>query len=137
MNIAQVTYIWIDGSVPTQTLRSKVKIVPYDKKELSLSDLPQWSFDGSSTYQATGHDSDLILQPICMVNDPILGKGNYLALCEVLNPNGTSHNSNKRTRLVRAMELGGKEQDPWIGFEQEYTLFNGQQPLGPARWPRT
>lgn len=132
MNLAQVTYIWIDGSSPTQTLRSKVKIIPHSKKQLDVSDFPQWNFDGSSTYQAVGHDSDLILQPICSVKDPILGAGNYLALCEVLNPDGSPHASNKRARLVQLMKDGGKSYDPWIGFEQEYTLFKGQQPLG---WP--
>lgn len=133
MNLAQVTYIWIDGTSPTQTLRSKVKIVPHNKKQLTVSDIPQWSFDGSSTYQAVGHDSDLILQAVCVVKDPILGEGNYLALCEVLNPDGvTPHISNHRARLQEVMEKYGKSKDPWIGFEQEYTLFKGQQPLG---WP--
>lgn len=131
MNLSQVTYIWIDGTSPTQALRSKVKIVPYKNDSLALEDLPQWNFDGSSTYQATGHDSDLILQPVHMVKDPILGHGNYLVLCEVLNPDGSPHPSNKRARLVQLMEKC-KDQDPWIGFEQEYTLFSGQQPLG---WP--
>lgn len=132
MNISQVTYIWIDGSSPTQTLRSKVKIVPYKNNTLTVEDLPQWNFDGSSTYQASGHDSDLILQPICIVKDPIVGVNNHLALCEVLNPDGTPHPSNKRARLVKIMNAGGKKHDPWLGFEQEYTLFSGQQPLG---WP--
>lgn len=132
MNLSQVTYIWIDGTSPTQTLRSKVKIVPHNKKLLTTSDIPQWTFDGSSTYQAVGHDSDLTLQAVCVVNDPILGEGNYLALCEVLNPDGSAHPSNKRTRLVELMRQGAQAQDPWIGFEQEYTLFNGLQPLG---WP--
>lgn len=132
MNLSQVTYIWIDGSSPTQTLRSKVRILPRPKSKLTLSDLPQWNFDGSSTYQATGHDSDLILQPVCLVNDPILGEENYLALCEVLNPDGNPHPSNKRARLVSLMEKCGKAHDPWLGFEQEYTLFSGLQPLG---WP--
>jgi glutamine synthetase len=132
MNISQVTYIWIDGTSPTQTLRSKVKIVPYKNSTLTLEDLPQWNFDGSSTYQASGHDSDLILQPICIVKDPIVGMNNYLTLCEVLNPDGTPHPSNKRAKLVQLMEKGGKKHEPWMGFEQEYTLFSGQQPLG---WP--
>jgi len=132
MHLAQVTYIWIDGTSPTQTLRSKVKIVPHKEQSITLNDFPQWNFDGSSTYQATGHDSDLVLQPICFVDDPILGTGNYLALCDVLNPDGTPHVSNKRARLVQMMEKFGKAHDPWLGFEQEYTLFSGQQPLG---WP--
>lgn len=132
MNLAQVTYIWVDGTSPTQTLRSKVKIVPHKSKKISPDDLPQWNFDGSSTYQASGHDSDLLLQAVCVVNDPILGEGNYLALCEVLNPDGTPHSSNKRARLRYVMENGGYKHEPWMGFEQEYTLFQGQQPLG---WP--
>ena len=132
MNFSQVTYIWIDGSSPTQTLRCKMKIIPSNKKTLTLDDFPQWNFDGSSTYQAVGHDSDLILQPVCMVNDPILGAGNYLVLCEVLNPDGTPHPTNKRARLVQVMQKVSKNLDPWIGFEQEYTLFRGQTPLG---WP--
>ena len=132
MNLSKITFIWIDGSVPTQTLRSKVKIHPHNKKQLSVADLPQWNFDGSSTNQAAGHDSDLILQPVCLVHDPIAGEGHYLALCEVLNPDETPHQTNKRAKLVKLMEKIGKEYDPWIGFEQEFTLFHGQQPLG---WP--
>lgn len=133
MHLSQVTYIWIDGNTPTQTLRSKVKIIPSNKGALSLQDIPEWGFDGSSTYQAIGHDSDLILKPVSIFPDPILGEGNYLVMCEVMNPDGkTPHPSNKRARLVELMEKGGKAHDPWIGFEQEYTLFDGLQPLG---WP--
>jgi glutamine synthetase len=132
MHLAKVTYIWIDGTIPTQTLRSKVKIHPHNNKNpLTPKDLPQWSFDGSSTNQADGHDSDLILQPVCVVPDPIFGAGSYLALCEVLNPDETPHPTNKRARLAHLMQHASKF-EPWIGFEQEYTLFRGQQPLG---WP--
>lgn len=132
MNLSKITYIWIDGSIPTKTLRSKVKIHPHNKKQLTAADLPQWNFDGSSTNQASGQSSDLILQPACVVNDPIGGAGNYLALCEVLNPDGTPHPTNKRARLLSLLSQVDQEVDPWIGFEQEYTLFHGQQPLG---WP--
>lgn len=132
MKLSRITYIWIDGAIPTQTLRSKVKIFPHNKSTVTPTDLPRWNFDGSSTNQASGHNSDLLLQPVCVVDDPITGEGNYLALCEVLNPDGTPHPTNKRARLVDLMKSVAKDQDPWMGFEQEYTLFNGQQPLG---WP--
>jgi glutamine synthetase len=132
MKLSKVTYIWIDGATPTQAVRSKTKILKHLGKPFAPKDLPQWNFDGSSTNQASGHDSDLTLQPVCVVNDPIAGEGHYLALCEVLNPDGTPHPSNKRARLVQLMEHGGNAYDPWLGFEQEYTLFKGQQPLG---WP--
>lgn len=131
MNLSKITYIWIDGTVPTRTLRSKVRIHPHDQKELTAADLPEWSFDGSSTNQASGHDSDLVMRPICLVSDPIAGQGHYLAMCEVLNPDGTPHKTNKRAKLAALMQQA-KKYDPWIGFEQEYTLFDGQQPLG---WP--
>ncbi len=130
--LSQVTYIWMDGASPTQKLRSKVRVIPHPDRDISLSDFPDWGFDGSSTYQATGHDSDLILKPVHFVTDPILGEDNYLLLCEVMNPDGTPHKSNSRARLRHIMANGGAAFDPWIGFEQEYTLFQGLQPLG---WP--
>jgi len=99
---------------------------------MKLTDFPEWGFDGSSTNQACGHDSDLILKPVFFTNDPILGHNNYLVLCEVLNPDHTPHETNKRTQLQKLLEAGAAKQDPWIGFEQEYTLFRGTQPLG---WP--
>jgi glutamine synthetase len=130
--ILQATYIWIDGSQPSQMLRSKVKMLPVPKGNMDLSHFPEWGFDGSSTYQAQGRDSDLILKPVCFVMDPLSAQEDYLVLCEVLNPDGTPHPSNKRHKLRELMDKYGKEFDPWIGFEQEYTLFRGQQPLG---WP--
>jgi len=130
--LSQVTYIWIDGAKPTQKLRSKVRVIKHPAGEIKLSDFPEWGFDGSSTYQASGNDSDLVLKPAHFAKDPILGDENYLLLCEVMNTDGTPHESNKRAKLIQLMSNGGKAHDPWIGFEQEYTLFNGVQPLG---WP--
>lgn len=126
-----VEYIWIDGTEPTQKVRSKAKVYFSDGKPMKLEDLSEWSFDGSSTYQATGHDSDCILKPVRMVSDPVRGDGNYLALCEVYNPDGTTpHASNQRAKLRAVMEKGASKEDPWFGYEQEYTLMEGTKPLG-------
>lgn len=130
--LAQATYIWIDGALPTNTLRSKARVIDLPEKNITLEDFPHWGFDGSSTYQAEGHDSDLTLIPICFVKDPILSGQNFLVLCEVYNPDGTPHSTNKRAILTQLMKAGGDAHDPWFGFEQEYTLFKGQVPLG---WP--
>ncbi len=129
--LSQATYIWIDGTKPTQTLRSKMRICDLPEG-ISINDFPEWNFDGSSTNQAKGGDSDLLLNPVCYVSDPVLKNGNHLVLCEVMNPDHTPHSSNKRAKLRELMEKGGKTCDPWIGFEQEYTLFRGSNPLG---WP--
>ncbi len=76
--LSKVTYIWIDGAHPTQTLRSKTKILKHPSKPFTPKDIPRWNFDGSSTNQASGHDSDLTLQAVCVVKDPIAGEGHYL-----------------------------------------------------------
>lgn len=150
-----VEYIWIDGTEPTQTLRSKTKIIPdganlieYDDNDvavLDLTKLPLWSFDGSSTNQATGDSSDCVLKPVYAVPDPLRGEGNFLAMCEVFLADGTTpHPTNTRARLREFIadqtgETSGLGENhgmtevfetAWFGFEQEYTLFNGATPLG-------
>ena len=131
MNVSHVEYLWLDGAKPTQQLRSKSRVLAYNS-QMQLSDLPEWSFDGSSTGQAEGNDSDCLLNPVSLITDPIRGKGNYLVLCEVLNADGSIHASNQRAKLRHAMEVCGYEKEPYIGFEQEYTFFKDSRPLG---WP--
>jgi glutamine synthetase len=119
-------YIWVDGGEPTKTLRSKTKVLPDNTAEM-----PDWVFDGSSTYQADGHKSDLILRPVFVCPDPIRGGNNKLVLNEVLNPDGTPHRSNTRAGL-RAVVERNRQHDVWLGIEQEYTMFQKGRPLG---WP--
>jgi glutamine synthetase len=130
--IAQATYIWIDGAEPTHTLRSKLRVFEHPKSDIQIEDFPEWGFDGSSTNQAVGNDSDLLLKPVNFVYDPIIGDNSYLVLCEVLNPDRSPHKTNRRAALRSIMDSGASEHEPWFGFEQEYTLFDGQTPLG---WP--
>ncbi len=127
-------YIWMDGAKPTQKLRSKSRVIPIkgDINNLKLGDLPDWGFDGSSTYQAPGNNSDLILKPVCFIQDPIRGAGHFLAMCEVFNSDNTPHSTNTRAELRRVLAAGVAKEEPWFGFEQEYTLFKGRIPLG---WP--
>ena len=125
-------YIWLDGGVPVRNLRSKTRVIdaPGDES-VAIGDLPVWSFDGSSTYQATGDDSDRILVPVRVVPDPVRGGGNVLALCEVMNADGvTPHESNTRARLREILDAGASELEPFFGFEQEYALTRDGKPLG-------
>ena len=126
-------YIWIDGNIPTRYVRSKARVVDVGSNP-KPEDFPEWSFDGSSTMQAEGDDSDCILQPVYVCHDPIRGDGNFLVMCEVMNPDGTPHESNSRAQLRDVLDAGAADQDPWVGFEQEYTLFSKgrRTPLG---WP--
>jgi len=122
-------YIWMDGHTPTQKLRSKTKIL--SKKISSVSELPEWGFDGSSTNQAEGNFSDCLLKPVWLCKDPIRGKENILVMCEVMNADGSVHASNTRAHLREIEEKFSKEK-VWFGIEQEYTFFEGRNPLG---WP--
>jgi glutamine synthetase len=119
-NKFKLEYIWLDGYLPEPNLRSKTKVV--EKEPSSLSDLPMWGFDGSSTQQAEGKSSDCLLKPVAMYPDSTRKNG-FLVMCEVLLPNGQPHPSNFRA-LVDDMP------DLWIGFEQEYFFFDDGSPLG-------
>jgi len=100
-----------------------------------LSKLPNWGFDGSSTKQAEGDDSDCYLKPVTVVKDPLRnnGKNNWLVLCEVFNADGeTPHKSNMRAKLRDLYkDLDISEKEALIGFEQEYTFMVPEKgPLG-------
>jgi|TARA_B110000914_G_scaffold147025_1_gene128760 glutamine synthetase len=129
MSKVRLEYIWMDGHKPTQKLRSKTKVM--EDTIDSLEDIPDWGFDGSSTNQAEGNNSDCLLKPVCKVPDPIRGGHDLLVLCEVMNADGTVHSSNSRAELRKVSEKF-KDQKAWFGIEQEYTLFDGRNPLG---WP--
>jgi glutamine synthetase len=131
MTLNQAEYIWHDGATPTQQLRSKSRIIALpDNGSVGIDNFPTWSFDGSSTYQATGGDSDLILKPVNFVSDPLRGSGNYLVLCEVFKADGAPHETNTRASLRQVLDSGADQEEPWVGFEQEYALLKGKLPLG-------
>ncbi len=121
----QAEYIWLDGTVPTARLRCKTKIIA-DGKEPGI-----WGFDGSSTNQAPGSNSDCVLQPVYVTPDPIRGGDNKLVLCEVLLTDFTPHPTNTRAACAKVANLY-KDQEPMFGIEQEYTFFQDGRPLG---WP--
>ncbi|XP_019735206.1 glutamine synthetase-like [Hippocampus comes] len=125
----QVTYIWIDGT--GEGLRNKTRTLAAEPK--SLQDIPEWSFDGSSTSQSEDYNSDMYLIPVCMFRDPFTLDPNKLVLCEVLKYNRLPAETNHRISCKKVMDHV-KEHQIWFGIEQEYTL-NGKngRPFG---WPQ-
>ena len=123
MSKSKLEYIWLDGSTPTQGLRSKTKIV--ENFSGKLEDCPMWSFDGSSTNQAPGGSSDCLLKRVAIFLDPDRKNG-YLVMTEVLNADGTPHPTNGRATIE------DDDNDFWFGFEQEYFLWDTEteKPLG-------
>ena len=123
---AKLEYIWLDGYQPTQSLRSKTMV----RSDFSgkLEDCPMWVFDGSSTEQAEGGSSDCLLKPVAIIPDPDRNNG-YLVMTEVLNPDGSPHESNGRATI------DDDDADFWFGFEQEYFLWDIDTDLPPG-FPR-
>ncbi len=125
MSKSKLEYIWLDGYDPTQSLRSKTKIV--DDFSGDLADAPIWAFDGSSTEQADGSASDCLLKPVSVFADPDrFGGDGWLVMAEVLSADGSAHASNGRATI------DDDDDEFWFGFEQEYTIIDPDtgRPLG-------
>jgi glutamine synthetase len=118
----KLEYIWLDGYEPVPNLRGKTQVKEFSSFP-KLEELPMWGFDGSSTRQAEGKNSDCMLKPVAVFPDSTKKNG-VLVMCEVMNPDGvTPHPSNSRAGIL---------DDPgaWFGFEQEYFLYQDGAPLG-------
>jgi glutamine synthetase len=121
--VSKLEYIWLDGYKPTQNLRSKTQVVKdFDGQ---LESCPVWSFDGSSTKQADGSNSDCLLKPVAIYPDPCR-VNSYLVMNEVYCSDGNPHKSNNRALI------DDDDSDFWFGFEQEYFLWDNEtdKPLG-------
>jgi glutamine synthetase len=125
-------YIWVGGS--GHDLRCKTRTLT--KAPTSPDDLPVWNYDGSSTGQAPGKDSEVYLKPVAIYPDPFRLGPHIMVLCEACLPDGnlTPIPTNTRNKCAKIMEQAAKHK-PWFGIEQEYTLFeiDGHTPLG---WPK-
>ncbi|KAM3283582.1 hypothetical protein P3S67_027227 [Capsicum chacoense] len=108
-------YIWIGGS--GMDVRSKARTISGPVNDPSK--LPKWNYDGSSTGQAPGEDSEVILY----------------AICDCYTPAGEPIPTNKRHNAAKIFSNPNVvAEEPWYGLEQEYTLLQKDinWPLG---WP--
>ena len=131
-------YVWIDGS--GLQLRSKAKTITH--KVNSLADLPDWNYDGSSCYQASTHNSEVIMKPVAYYPDPFRGGDNIIVMTETfvwaddkfttLKPANTNFR-----HFTRAIFEAGAHEEPWFGIEQEYSLLEikNKFTVKPLGWP--
>ena len=108
-----VEYIFLDYF---GNLRSKTKIVNFSTKSPVISDFPIWSYDGSSTGQASVTDSEIIMYPIKCVKSPFKCQfqdesDEYLVLCDTVDS----------YRSTWAKDLANREK-LMFGFEQEFFI---------------
>ena len=133
-------YIWIDGA---QIMRSKCKTIELEQVT-SLDQIPVWNFDGSSCYQATTENSEIIMKPVAFFPDPFRQGNNIMVLCESFAWEDTTYtklkpaNSNFRhfaTKIFETPEVSAES--PWYGIEQEYTILEEKTLFNvkPYGWP--
>ena len=109
-----VEYVWIDSN---NNLRGKTRIFDTSildfnsdgmKSKLNLEKLPDWNFDGSSTGQASGEDSEVVIKPQAIFNDPFRREHNFLVLCDTYTPKNIPLTTNTR---FKATEIFNKKLD--------------------------
>ena len=122
-------YVWIGGN---GELRSKTRTlkIPWQKVQ-NKDSFPEWNYDGSSTDQAPSTDSEVILHPCAIFNDPFRGNNNKIVMCYATNAKSEPIKCNYRQK---ALETFNKKlyEEPWYGLEQEYFFIDpkNNRPLG-------
>ncbi|KAG6383444.1 hypothetical protein SASPL_156804 [Salvia splendens] len=124
-------YVWIGGS--GMDLRSKARTLPGPVSD--PSQLPKWNYDGSSTGQAPGEDSEVILYPQAIFRDPFRRGNNILVICDAYTPAGEPIPTNNRHKAAKIFSHADVVAEvPWYGIEQEYTLLK-KEVKWPLGWP--
>jgi len=111
-------YVWLDAH---QNPRSKTKVMT--ARPTKVSDLGDWNYDGSSTEQAEGHNSEINIKARALFEDPFRGYPHVMVLCDAYNAwDDAPAIGNTRVACAEIHEKY-KKHDAWYGIEQEYTLM--------------
>ena len=122
-------YIWLDVD---KKFRSKIKVITdyvcldkiYNRTNLTPQTLayflPIWNYDGSSTGQTEGLNSELTIKPVAVYDDPF--KEGILVMCATYDKDDNPLPSNYRDKANEIFKLKPDEK-PWFGIEQEYFAF--------------
>jgi glutamine synthetase len=118
-------YLWLGGN---DEFRSKSRILNLE----DINHIPNWNYDGSSTNQASGFDSEIILRPCGVFVSPLMEDiPRYIVLCETFDKDGNPLKNNHRQWAKKVFDKYLDEK-PWYGLEQEYFIYDPKtnKPLG-------
>lgn len=134
-----IDYVWVGGN---GELRSKTRVI---WAEQNLEDIyqpilncygtnfierptflkvPRWNYDGSSTNQAKSDgDTEVILDPIAVFDNPFYNKNAFIVFCETLDKDMNPIPSNSYRKAYEIFNKYGYDSfKPWFGLEQEYFI---------------
>lgn len=123
-------YVWIDNEGGLRSKARVVSLLPYTD-HMDIKWYKEWNFDGSSTKQAEGFDSEVIIKPKFICKCPFRKDQNVILLCDTYDANDKPLVSNTRYNANLIFEQK-KEQEPWYGLEQEFFMYDMRtnKPLG-------
>ena len=117
-------YIWLGGN---GELRSKIRVLdiqPTEDPQL----WPEWNYDGSSTDQADGLNSELKIKPVAVYRNPFYPTMGFCLLCETFDKDNKPLDTNTRHLAHEVFNLV-KDEKPWFGIEQEYFIIGDKYPI--------
>jgi glutamine synthetase len=103
----------ITSASPVQ-LALVISSLTFDVACSTPEELPIWNYDGSSTGQAPGHDSEVLLKPVALFPDPFRGLPHMLVLCETITPDHKPLPDNTRAP-AKALFDRKLDEIPWFG----------------------
>lgn len=129
-------YVWVGGRGET---RSKARVfhaggcLPTKFEKMTApSDFPVWNYDGSSTEQAPGSDSEVLLNPVAVYPCPFRKGPHKLVMCEAVAPVSGEPVACNTRGWAKSVFDAKLEEKPWFGIEQEFFLIDPKtgKPLG-------
>ena len=124
-------YVWLSGKNTYNDVRSKYKtITNISIEQATVESLPEWNFDGSSTGQHRGNNTEIVIRPAAMYSHPFLQDAKVV-LCECYYPDGTPEKNNTRV-IAKALFDAHLADEPMFGLEQEYFIYKNGAPF---MWP--
>ena len=114
-------YVWLDGD---STLRSKTRVLNILEEDITINNVPKWNYDGSSTKQAFGSNSEIILKPQALYKCPFrMNDYSYLVMCDTYDTENNPLNNNHRLKAKKIFD-NYVDQKPWYGIEQEFFMID-------------
>ena len=145
--VVRASYVWCSGGDSHHDIRGKDRTLTFTAEQMLLTPqealaaglFPSWNFDGSSTNQAKGLDTEIMIKPVSAFPSPFPTAApdirRFIVLCECFLPSGEPTPDNYRFVARTVFGADPKNLEPWFGMEQELVLVDAftRHPIG---WPQ-
>jgi glutamine synthetase len=128
-----VDYIWLGGN---NEIRTKSRTLNINSLFPTLSDIPKWNYDGSSTGQAPSEgDTEVTLLPVYMKQSQYIRDKPYTRIIIVVCATYYADDKplpNNHYDFANQIFSQRTEEEPWFGLEQEYFIMDNytRLPIG-------